>query len=303
MRLPCPKASVTLKTARLCVIYIFCDTPFFKGHNRDEGDYKGMGTPLLELKDVTYALNGKNILDHVSWTVQPKEHWAILGANGAGKTSLLKVVCGDLWPNRGGEVYRNGDALLDLGVLRRSIGWVTSTILRDIPRREMVLDTVVSGKYAQLGFWSRAQAEPGAGDLAAAGGLLSELGCGHLGMRTFGTLSQGEQQKVLICRALMAAPYLLILDEPCAGMDPGARETFLSALLSLGKKKNVPAFIYVTHHPEEILPIFTRTLILKHGKVMKDGMTEEILTSRTIEQLYGVSLSLIRKNDRYWPVP
>ena len=262
-----------------------------------------MGIPLLELKDVTYALNGKNILDRVSWTVKPKEHWAILGANGAGKTSLLKIVCGDLWPNRGGEVYRNGEALLDLSMLRRSIGWVTSTLLPDIPRGEVVLNTVVSGKYAQLGLWSFSQEEPGAGDFAAAGSYLAELGCSYLGMRAFGTLSQGEQQKVMICRALMAAPYLLILDEPCAGMDPGARETFLSALLSLGKKRSLPALIYVTHHPEEILPIFTRTLILKNGKVMGAGVTEEILTPRTIEQLYGVSLSLIKRNGRYWPIP
>jgi iron complex transport system ATP-binding protein len=248
-------------------------------------------------------MNGKNILERVSWTVRQGEHWAILGANGAGKTSLLKIVCGDLWPNRGGEVYRNGQDLLDLGALRRSIGWVASTLLRDIPRGETVLDTVVSGKYAQLGLWRCSGKEPEAGDFAAAGRFLAELGCGRLGMRAFGTLSQGEQQKVLICRALMAAPYLLILDEPCAGMDPGARETFLSALLSLGEPKRLPALIYVTHHPEEILPIFTRTLILKDGKVMREGATEKILTPRIMEQLYGAPLSLLRKNGRYWPVP
>jgi iron complex transport system ATP-binding protein len=262
-----------------------------------------MGIPLLELRDVTYALNGKNILEHVSWTVRQGEHWAILGANGAGKTSLLKIVCGDLWPNGGGEVYRNGQDLLDLGVLRRSIGWVASTLLRDIPRREAVLDTVVSGKYAQLGLWRSSGEKPEAGDVAAAGRCLAELGCGQLAMRTFGTLSQGEQQQVLICRALMAAPYLLILDEPCAGMDPGARETFLSALLALGKQMRLPALIYVTHHPEEILPIFTRTLILKRGKVMREGETGEILTPDTMEQLYGASLSLIKRDGRYWPVP
>lgn len=259
--------------------------------------------PLLELRDVTCAFNGKNILERVSWTVRQGEHWAILGANGAGKTSLLKVICGDLWPNRGGEVYRNGEDLPDLGALRRSIGWVASTLVRDIPRREAVLDTVVSGRYAQLGLWSVPGEEPEAGAFAAAGRFLEELGCGDLGPRAFGTLSQGEQQKVLICRALMAAPYLLIPDEPCAGMDPGARETFLSALLSLGRKKPLPALIYVTHHPEEILPIFTRTLILKGGKVMREGATGEVLTPGTMERLYGAPLSLLRKNGRYWPMP
>ncbi len=262
-----------------------------------------MSVPLLELRDVTYALNGRTILDRVSWSVREGEHWAVLGANGAGKTSLLKMVCGDIWPNRGGEVYRNGEDLLDLGVLRRSIGWVASTLLREIPRRETVLDTVISGKYAQLGLWRPSDGAPEGDDVSAAGAMLAELGCGWLAARTFGTLSQGEQQKVLICRALMAAPYLLILDEPCAGMDPGARETFLSALFSLGKQRSLPALIFVTHHPEEILPIFTRTLILKEGRVMKQGPTGEILTSGTMEQLYGASLSLVRKNGRYWPMP
>jgi iron complex transport system ATP-binding protein len=262
-----------------------------------------MGVPLLELKDVTYGLNGKMILDHVSWSVSEGEHWAILGPNGAGKTSLLRIVCGYLWPNKGGEVYRNGQSLADLGTLRRSIGWVTSALLADIPRGEMVLDTVVSGKYAQLGLWAFSWDQPDEGTKGAARDRLAELKSLHLAERTFGTLSQGEQQKVLICRALMADPYLLILDEPCAGMDPGAREIFLSALLSLGRKRSLPALIYVTHHPEEILPIFTRTLVLKAGRVMADGMTAEVLTNRTIKRLYGVSVELVKKNDRYWPIP
>ncbi|MGD0231381.1 MAG: ATP-binding cassette domain-containing protein [Syntrophorhabdales bacterium] len=261
-----------------------------------------MDIPLLELKDVTHGMNGKRILDHVSWTVREGEHWAILGPNGAGKTSLLKIVCGYLWPNAGGTVHRNGEARIDLGTLRRSIGWVTSTLLRDIPRGEMVLDTVVSGRYAQVGLWPPPWEEPGSGDFAAAGQWLAELECSDLAERTFGTLSQGEQQKVAICRALMAAPYLLILDEPCAGMDPGARETFLSALLAVGQKRTLPCLIYVTHHPEEILPIFTRVLILKDGRVMQEGPTAEILSSRTMERLYGVSMELMKRKGRFWPV-
>lgn len=262
-----------------------------------------MGVPLLELKEVTYGLNGKMILDHVSWRVTEGEHWAILGPNGAGKTSLLRIVCGYLWPNKGGEVYRKGQSLADLGRLRRSIGWVTSALLADIPRGETVLDTVVSGRYAQLGLWAFSWEQPDEGAKGAARERLAELKCLHLAERTFGTLSQGEQQKVLICRALMAEPYLLILDEPCAGMDPGAREIFLSALLALGRKRSLPALIYVTHHPEEILPIFTRTLILKEGRVMADGLTAEVLTNGTIERLYGVSVELVKKHDRYWPIP
>ncbi len=262
-----------------------------------------MGVSLLEVRDVSYALNGKKILERVSWTVRRGEHWAILGPNGAGKTTLLKIVCGYLWPNAGGKVYRNGESSIDMGVLRRSIGWVTSTLCADIPAREPVLDTVVSGKYAQLGLWALPWEKPTPADTAAARSHLSALGCARLAGRTFASLSQGEQQKVLICRSLMAAPYLLILDEPCAGMDPGARETFLAALSSLGKKGDLPALVYVTHHPEEILPIFNRTLVLSKGKVAARGETGAILTPPALKRLYGVSVELIERNGRYWPVP
>jgi iron complex transport system ATP-binding protein len=262
-----------------------------------------MGVPLLELRDVTYRMNGRKILDCVSWTVNEGENWAILGPNGAGKTTLLKIVCGYVWPNGGGEVFRNGESHADLGLLRRSIGWVTSALVADIPRGEHVLDTVVSGKYAQLGLWVLPDEEPDAGALDAARECLAELQCDNLADRRFGTLSQGEQQKVLVCRALMARPYLLILDEPCAGMDPGARETFLSALSPLAAKADLPALVYVTHHPEEILPAFTRALVIKDGRIISVGDTDSALNSRMFDDLYGVSVQLMKKKGRYWPVP
>jgi iron complex transport system ATP-binding protein len=266
-------------------------------------DRKGLGTPYLELRDVSFILNGTRILDNVSWKIEPGEHWAVLGPNGAGKTTLLKIVCGYLWPNAGGEVYRRGKTHLDLGKLRRSIGWVTSTLADEIPAREPVLDTVVSGRYAQIGLLEYPWEPIPESVYKEARCCLQELGCETLAAKRFGALSQGEQQKVLICRARMTDPYLIILDEPCAGMDPGARELFLTSLQSIGQVKGLPSLVYVTHHVEEILPLFRKTLLLKEGRIIESGETETVLSPQTLRRLYDVFLKLVEKNGRYWPLP
>jgi iron complex transport system ATP-binding protein len=259
-------------------------------------------TPALELRDVSYAANGHRILHSINWTVLPGEHWAILGPNGSGKTTLLKLACGYVWPNAGGEIRLRGRVLADLRQLRKSIGWVTSSLAPEIPANENVLRTVVSGKFAQIGLMETFGGAATKSDYRLAGKLLDQMGCGHVRDRAFGILSQGEQQKVLIARARMTGPYLIVLDEPCAGMDPGAREKFLASLKNLGRQKRIPSLIYVTHHIEEILPLFGKTLVLRDGRVLCSGTTSAVLKGNVLQELYGVSLSIIRKKGRYWPV-
>ena len=261
-----------------------------------------MKHPILELRDVTYALNGKRILNHVSWTVEKGDHWAILGPNGAGKTTLLKVVCGYLWPNGGGEVRRKGQRMLDLHELRKSIGLVTSVLASSVPRWERVLYTVLSGKFSQIGYRSMGKREPYKKDLMQARQYLEEMGCASLAQSPFGNLSQGEQQKVLIARARMAAPYLIILDEPCAGLDPRGREIFLTSLQVLGQQETAPSLVYVTHHLEEIMPIFQKTMILRDGQAIACGQTADLLKAQTMRHLYGLSVNIVRRNGRYWPI-
>lgn len=258
--------------------------------------------PALELRHVSYCNDGKLILQSIDWVVRRGEHWAILGPNGCGKTTLLKLACGYVWPNAGGEIYRNGKALANLPELRKSIGWVTATLTAQIPGREMVLRTVVSGKFAQIGYVEGFGGAANRRDYRMAQKLLDEMRCGQLGNQGFGTLSQGEQQKVLIARARMTRPYLIFLDEPCAGMDPGARENFLTTLNALGKRRNMPALIFVTHHIEEILPLFKKTLVLGDGKVVHAGDTRHVLQRGILKELYGVSLTLTKRKGRYWPV-
>lgn len=261
-----------------------------------------MKEPALELRGVSYVGNGKTILHSVHWSVRSGEHWAILGPNGSGKTTLLKMACGYIWPNAGGEVYRRGKLLTNLPQLRKSIGWVTSALTAQIPQHESVIRTVLSGKFAQIGLLEQFGGSAGKKDYVTARRYLSELGCDDLREQEFGTLSQGEQQKVLIARARMTRPYLIVLDEPCAGMDPGARESFLSTLRLVAKQPKIPVLIYVTHHIEEILPLFKKTLILKDGQVLYSGGTRRILKTNILQELYGVSLRIIKKKGRYWPI-
>ena len=257
--------------------------------------------PAVDLREVAYFIGAERILDNVSWRISEGERWAVLGPNGSGKTTLLKMLCGYLWPNAGGEVLRNGQALLDLRELRQSIGWVSSYLCGQIPPREIVLHTAVSGAFAQIGLWEQNIAEAQGEVLDRAAQYLEELGCGGLAGRQFGSLSQGEQQKVLIARARMARPFLIILDEPCAGLDPGARETFLKSIQELADRSSV-GLVIVTHHIEEIMPAFDRIIVLKDGKLLHSGLTREVLREELLEQLYGVPLRIVSQGGRYWPV-
>jgi len=257
--------------------------------------------PLLELCNVSYGLDGRQILTNVDWTVRRGEHWAILGENGSGKSTLLKMACGFIWPNMGGVIYRNGSDRLDLRELRKSIGWVSSALVAQIPKWEPMLRTVVSGRFAQIGLLELSSINPTQEDFERAEELLDRMGCRYLEHQTFGTLSQGEQQKVLIARALMTEPYLMFLDEPCAGLDPGARESLLATLRNITDAE-LPSMVYVTHHIEEILPTFEKTLVLKRGRVYRIGDTAEIVTGDLLQDLYGTRFSLVRGSGRFWPV-
>ena len=256
----------------------------------------------IDIRSVCYHIGGKRIIDGVSWRINAGDRWAVLGPNGSGKTTLLKLVCGYVWPNAGGDVLRNGQALLDLRELRESIGWVSSYLCNQIPARQSVLDTVLSGKLAELHFvlYDGQSLDPADYDQALL--YLDELGCGRLAGEQFGRLSQGEQQKVLIARARMARPFLIILDEPCAGLDPGARETFLKSLQELAHRLPSLGLVIVTHHIEEIVPAFDKVLVLKDGKVLRCGPTADVLRPELLRELYGVAMRFVPDSGRYWPV-
>jgi iron complex transport system ATP-binding protein len=251
--------------------------------------------PILKISNLRIERSDTMILDDVNWRVQPGEHWVILGANGSGKTSLLSALTGYLMPTAGeisllGETYGQSD----WRELRKQIGLVSSSVRQMMANDEPALETVASGKYAMIDFWGRlTRAEK-----TQALRLLRQVEGEYLAERPWRVLSQGERQRVLIGRALMAKPRVLILDEPCAGLDPAAREHFLQFLQRLGARKNSPTLILVTHHVEEIMPVFSRVLILKNGRVQVAGRKSTVLNSKNLSDAFGARLRFKRVGNR-----
>jgi iron complex transport system ATP-binding protein len=252
--------------------------------------------PILEISNLRIQRGRTVILDNISWRVERGQHWVMLGANGSGKTSLLSALTGYLMPSRGEIVVlgrRYGES--DWRELRKHIGLVSSSVRQMMADPEPALESVVSGKYAMIDFWGRASRA----DRIAALRILRQIECAHLAERPWMVLSQGERQRVLIGRALMAKPRLLILDEPCAGLDPAAREHFLQFLQRLGRSKNSPTLVLVTHHVEEIMPVFSHVLVLKGGRVLDTGRKSDALNSKNLSAAFGARMQLQRTGNRY----
>lgn len=252
--------------------------------------------PVLGVSGLTIRRGDVFILDNICWQVLPGEHWVILGANGSGKTSLLCALAGYLTPTAGEvEVLAQRYGRTDWRELRQRLGLVSSAVRQRIPPDEPALETVVSGQYAMINFWGKMTAA----DRRRARQLLQQIEIPELADRPWLFLSQGERQRVLIGRALMAKPAVLILDEPCAGLDPAAREHFLQFLQRLGRGARPPTLVLVTHHVEEIMPVFSHVLILKNARVMAQGPKERALTSAAMSEALGEPARLRRKRGRY----
>ncbi|HYB92400.1 MAG TPA: ABC transporter ATP-binding protein [Candidatus Binataceae bacterium] len=251
--------------------------------------------PVIDVTGLTIERDAP-ILRGIDWRVGPGEHWVILGANGSGKTSMLRALTGYLPPTTGtirvlGETYGRAD----WRDLRTRVGLVSSSVVQMMPDGESALNAVVSGRYAMIGYWGRMRGE----DRRRAMRILGQVEAAALAARPWLQLSQGERQRVLIGRALMPAPRLLILDEPCAGLDPVARERFLQFLERLARRRGAPALVLVTHHVEEIMPAFSHVLVLKGGRVLAAGPRERVLTSKMLSDAFGEVVHLKRAGRRF----
>jgi iron complex transport system ATP-binding protein len=253
---------------------------------------------IIDIADVTWERGSSTILDKVSWQVKAGEHWCLLGLNGSGKTTLLNMVNGYIWPTSGSvSVLGHRFGEYDLRELRKRIGWVSTSLQQRLYGSEVAIKTVLSGKHSTIGVYDEILPQ----DLERAEELMDRLGCSALKDRTYETLSQGQRQRILIARALMGNPSLLILDEPGTGLDLFAREQLLTMIGTIAGGKDAPTIIYVTHHVEEIMPIFSHTLLLKDGGVYAAGETAKVLTSSQMSSFFDVPVTIETRNGRYWP--
>jgi iron complex transport system ATP-binding protein len=252
---------------------------------------------VLDLEDVSVVRNGNRILSDINWKVEADERWVILGPNGAGKTTLLNLASAMVHPSSGTvQILDARMGRVDVFELRPRVGFASSAMAKRFPQDETVLNVVLTAAYSVTGRWNEQYDEI---DLRRAQRVLAEWRLDHLEDRRFGSLSDGEQKRVQIARSVMTDPELLLLDEPAASLDLGAREELLQLLGGYASAPSAPAIVMVTHHVEEIPRGFTHVLLVSRASVVAAGPLEESLTAANLEATFGLPIVLTETDGRY----
>jgi iron complex transport system ATP-binding protein len=254
-------------------------------------------TPVARVEVGSFRRDGVEILHEVRWTISKGEHWVLLGPNGSGKTSLLRILAAYEWPSQGEvEVLGEKFGRFDLRELRKRIGLVCAALAPRFPDWDDARSIVLSGIDAAIGRSRKFSPDEERRALAA----LEALAAAHIARRPFGALSEGERQRVLIARAFLPAPALLVLDEPCEGLDPLARERLLEDLARFAARPGAPTMVLVTHHLEEIPPFVSHAMILANGGVVATGPVEEVVTTAHLSRAFGVPCEVkVEPSRRY----
>ncbi len=252
---------------------------------------------VLEFDDVSVTRDGTSILSEVHWSVDDADRWVVLGPNGAGKTTLLQLASSMLHASRGRVTVLDEEVgRSDLASLRPRIGFASTAMARKVPGSERVIDVVMTAAHSVTGRWNEEYEDV---DERRARRVLREWKLDRFEERRFGSLSDGEQKRVQIARSIMTDPELLLLDEPAASLDLGAREELVGLLGDFASSPDSPAMIMVTHHVEEIPAGFTHALLLADGRVTAAGPLDEIITGEHLSSTFGLTLQVQRDGDRF----
>lgn len=255
--------------------------------------------PLLQLTDATVVRSGRTILHVPSFVLAEGATVALLGPNGAGKSTFVGLLTRDvqpLWRERPPVLWR-GRKLVELSETRRLTGIVSSSMQDAIDVHLSVREVVVGGRFGTLGLPVNVRSKVTAEDEAAAVRVLDEVGAGHLTERDMRTLSTGEARRVLIARALVHSPAVLVLDEPCAGLDPTAAWHVRGLMRELAESGRT--ILLVTHHIEDVVRPIERVVLLNDGAVVADGVKQDVLTSSALSKLFAVDLELEARDGEY----
>lgn len=254
-------------------------------------------TSVVQFENVSVVRDGKLILDDITWAVGPDERWVIIGPNGAGKTTLLLLAAAHEHPTEGeltilGEQLGEGDVF----GLRPRLGFASTAMARQIPPTETVVNVVMTAAWAVTGRWNEQYESV---DEERARRVLAEWKLDRLADRRFGTLSDGEQKRTMIARAVMTDPEILLLDEPAASLDLGSREELVRLLGEFAISPTAPVIIMVTHHVEEIPPGFTHALVIAEGRIQSAGPISSTLDSDTLSATFGIPITVSRFAGRF----
>lgn len=250
---------------------------------------------VLRLRQVSFVRDERVILAPLDWAVRRSERWLILGANGSGKTTLVRIAAMYEHPSTGiVDVLGERLGRTDVRQLRRRVGYSSAALAAQFRTELRALDVVMTAKYAALEpWWHRYAAE----DEDRARACLERMGVGPFAERSLGTLSSGEQQRVLLARTLMNDPGVLVLDEPSARLDLGGREQLVDALAEITADPSAPPLVLVTHHVDEVPPGMTHAMLLRDGQVLRAGPFDDVMTSDALSECFAMPLALERRPD------
>jgi len=238
---------------------------------------------ILSYKNVSFKRDGREILKNINWEIKEGENWALIGLNGSGKSTLLSMIPAYTFATKGEvSIFDKKFGTCVWAEIKEKVGFVSSTLnnFSDRLNNQSLINVVLSGKYNSIGIYQEITQK----DREKANNIIKDFKLSHLKLNKFGTLSQGEQRKTLLARAFMNEPSLLILDEPCSGLDIRAREIFLKSLEEI----------------EEIIPSITHVAILDNGEIVAQGNKYVVLTNENLSKLYEIDVKIEWSNNRPW---